>query len=251
MVDAIPSNSLLAALANQFASARQGRNNGSGSTIPGLQAGVPGVSETAPSAPSANPAVPSSAGGGIPGTATTGPGVVNSLLSGQNLTDPVTQSVLRSAREPGERGDLGGGLIGGNAAGVLSILSGGITAFPALLAGLVASDALGLPPDPNFFSANSLVNLVTDRGQSTQDLFEESVRRGAEFGGTIDSEGRITGDFGTTRTSATPLASFPSFRIGPAPRDRSENDRGSGGRVSQADRVRSSSNREAGGGFTV
>lgn len=228
MVDVTPSNSLLAALASQFAAARQGQSQGSSSVIPGLQ-GL-GGQESAPSTPTGASPV---AGGGIPGTATTGPAVANSLVNGGGFAgDPISQSVAgtllsRADRQPGERGDLGGGLVGGDPSGLLTIL-GGPLAPASLLASLVLSDAFTGIPDPNLLNTGSLADLVSsaDTGQSFQDLFSESVRRGAEFGGTIDRDGRVTGDFGTLPTATSAPASFPAIRAGVAAREESEIDRG-------------------------
>lgn len=153
-----PTAALLVALGNQRAAARQGRGQGVGSSVPGL----PGFgTEAAPGAPAVG-----SAGGGIPSTATTGQSVANALLGGTGGTgDEVAQqvaSVLLGRTEPGERGDLGVGVTGGSVGTLLSLLTGGPLAIPGVLASLVGSDVLGLPPDTNLLSTTGLAQLIAD-----------------------------------------------------------------------------------------
>ena len=191
MVDITPSNALLAALSNQFAAARQGQTPGVGSAIPGL----PGVasSESAPSVSGASLA------GGIPATATTGQSVANSLLGGVGGTgDAIAQQVagtLLSQREPGERGDLGAGVTGGDVGALLSIL-GGPAALFSIIPSLVASDAAGLPLDPSLLSATTLAELVSGTEDSSPGF-------SGEFGGALNADGSFTPAISSTGGGGT------------------------------------------------
>lgn len=167
MVD-ITSDALLAAIANQFANARQGQSPGVGSVVPGLVGAGVGEQGTV------SPAAVGSPGGGVPGTATTGPAVANALLGGGGggIGDAVSQQVagtLLGRQEAGERGDLGAGVAGGNIGALLSVL-GGIGAVPTILGSLIASDASGLPLDPSLLSTMTLAELVSGESDPGQRL---------------------------------------------------------------------------------
>lgn len=147
---------------NAFTAGAQGIPAG-GTGVQGDSGGV-----VAPAATSA------ALGGGasVPGTATTGQSLLEEIVAGG--VDPASaeaESLINRLRgigggEPGERGDLGAGVMGGDVGALLSVL-GGPLAPATILASLVASDASGLPLDPSLLTASGLASLAagTDPGE--------------------------------------------------------------------------------------
>ncbi len=139
MVDITPGTALLAALQNQFNAARQGQGQGTNSLIPGFAGSGEGADPSS---------ILSALGGGIsaggvPGTATTGSSIANSLIGGSaGAGDPLAQQVSLASglgfREGGERGDLGAGVTGGDIGMLLSTLG---PLAPLMLLGQIVSSA--------------------------------------------------------------------------------------------------------------
>lgn len=181
MVDITPGVAFLAALQNQFNAARQGQGRGTNSLIPGLPGGGEGDSGSVIGSLGSG----GISAGGVPGTATTGSSIANSLIGGgASAGDPLAQQVslasgFGSPGEPGERGDLGAGVTGGDAELLLSILSGN----PLLMAASVAQAV----NNQNFTFGNDVQPFTRTQNESFQD------NRDVQPGG-----------FGSSRTS-TPL----------------------------------------------
>lgn len=153
----ITSDALIAALANQFAAARQGQVSGGPGQLGPLGSGE-AASNTAPG-------LGGSSVGGVPGTATTGPSIANALLGGSPQSvgaGPVSQQVantlLGQRSDAPERPNVPGGSVGT----LLALLTGGAAAVPGIFGSLVTSDALGLPPDPNLLSLTGLAQLADE-----------------------------------------------------------------------------------------
>ena len=141
MVDITPSQALLAALQGRFDAARQGQGRGTNSLIPGLPGGGEGTDSGSVIGALGSGGI---SAGGVPGTATTGSSIANSLIGGgAGAGDPLAQQVSLASglgfREPGERGDLGAGVTGGDADLLMSILSGN----PLLMAAMAAQAVSG------------------------------------------------------------------------------------------------------------
>lgn len=155
----ITSGALLAALQAQFDAARQGQ-------VQGRDQGIRGLQQSAESGNSPNSLINGGiSAGGIPGTATTGVSG-NALIGG---SAPLAGAVANgspgslfstSGSEPGERGDLGAGVTGGDLELLLSILSGN----PIAMAAAIAQAVSGQPA-------------------SFGEAFALSQEQGREFGG--------------------------------------------------------------------
>lgn len=153
---------------------------------PGAQ-GVPGANGQPGADPAGTPVGSAAAGaigaGGasVPGTATTGTSILEDILAGEPA-DPAASLVDRLrgvGREPGERGDLGAGVTGGDLGALLSVL-GGPFAPASILASLAASDALGLDLDPSLLSTTSLLELAQAENESSPG-FGADATGGAPF----------------------------------------------------------------------
>lgn len=157
---------------------------------PGSQ-GIPGQGGV-PSEAGGSPGVAGSIGGGVggggsvPGTATTGQNILADIAAGTaSPTDPLAGgTIFQGAGVPGEAGDLGASVTGGDLGTLMSVL-GGPTALLSILPSLVASDALGMPLDPSLLTTTSLAQLAFGGG-------EGGAGAGTEFGGSINSDGSFT-----------------------------------------------------------
>lgn len=126
MVDISPGAAFMLALNSAFNAAHANAPQGN------LGAGIPGLAQAAAEQGGAPGQIASGATGGtVGGTATTGTNALNSLLGGgATAGDPLTQQIagtsnfLNATREPGERGDLGAGVTGGDPRLLLAMLSG-------------------------------------------------------------------------------------------------------------------------------
>ena len=142
MVDLTAGTALLAALNEQFNAARQGQPPGRSALIPGL-AGVEGQQS-----PGALNALAGISPGGVPGTATSGSSLQNSLIGGTaSATDPLAQSVSDAIgntfgdnREPGEQPERPT-VAGGNADVLLSILTGNPLLMAAVLGDAISGQS--------------------------------------------------------------------------------------------------------------
>lgn len=169
---------------------------------PGAQ-GVPGAAGQ-PASDAGGGTVAGGLGGGlggggasVPGTATTGPSLLEDILAGGDpnaLQTPGLVDRLRGLEPSGipERPDVPGGNLGA----LLSVI-GGVGAVPTLLGSLVTTDALGLPLDPSLLSATGLAQLASDDstpgfGAAGSDLTGATpVGPGTGFG--VDRPGVATG----------------------------------------------------------
>ena len=137
MVDISPGTALLAALQAQFSAARQGQNQGVGSSIPGLGGGDAGNALNATPGSLATPSL----GGGV-GSATSGQSLANSLIGGAPAGgDPLARQVSTDffgSNEGGqpERPDI----TGGDADMLAAIGMLGPLAVPLLLGQIVSQD---------------------------------------------------------------------------------------------------------------
>lgn len=156
-------------------------------------------------------------GASVPGTATTGAGILESINSGQlPVSSPsandLVDRLFGGGGEPGERGDLGAGVTGGDLETLLAVL-GGPASMPLILASLVMSDAMGLPPDPSLLGTTSLADLAFGGGDPadvglTRDITTgvvsdiNNINRSLDatfaanpdiFGGSSDNDGRDRG----------------------------------------------------------
>lgn len=195
--------------------------------VPGAQ-GIPGVGGQPGQDAGGTPAAVSggiSGGASIPGTATTGPGLLENVLAGGGA-DPLTQgapfqgAIGLGGNEPGERGDLGAGVTGGDLETLLSVL-GGPTAIAAILGSLVTSDALGLPPSTSL-GLSDLVGGSADIGSLGMSNSDRDPG-----GGPV---ARNTGNAATT-----PNVNVGSLGISQEDRDKSGPSSGSGSSPNRGD----------------
>lgn len=166
---------------------------------PGAQGipGQPGAAGDAASSVAAGPAAAGIGSGGasVPGTATTGQSILENIMTGGiDPGSPDQVSLVDRLRgfngEPGERGDLGTGVTGGDVGALLSVL-GGPFASASILSSLVASDALGMDLDPSLLSANSLLELAQ-----------------------VQAENESSPGFSADATGGTPFSFDPGVNVG-------------------------------------
>ncbi len=110
----------------------------------------------------------------------------------RNLSSSQIQPAVRTAPGlfgVGDRSDQGERprVRGGSLAGLAGVLTGGVGAFPSMIAGLALNDALGNRPSASLFgAARSLFS--RDRGDSFRDIGND--RRGRERTGPRGERGR-------------------------------------------------------------
>jgi hypothetical protein len=189
VVDITQGQALLAALQAQFNAARQGTGQGTSSTIPGLpgsggdDGGVGGVNALAGISP-----------GGVPGTATTGQSIVNSLIGGAPLGgDPLAQQVFNSPNFATLFGGGGGSGedVAGNQADLAQITGGNADVAMAALTGnpLLMAAALGLgisgqgdrPGDPVFGGGGTNFEFSQPQGSANAIPLESLDTLGGSF----------------------------------------------------------------------
>ena len=180
--------------------------------VQGIPSGVPGTPGD-PGGGVAGGVAPAGVGAGgasVPGTATTGQGILESIVAGG---DPdVARRLLPGSlfqTAPGEPGDLGAGVTGGNVNALLSVL-GGPLAIPTILGSLVASDAMGLPPDPGLLSVPSLAQIaaVGDPANRLAPVIDTTITAtpvpSGGFGGVTRARQESEIDRGRTSTPSAP-----------------------------------------------
>lgn len=213
MVDIAPGAAFLLALKNAFDAARANAPRGN------TGVGIPGISDAADQGtPSLPGQVAGSSigglGGGVPGTAPTGQNALVPALGGGEPAGTLTPLPLRqpdtvnalnfgprqNVREPGERGDQGAGVTGGNLNMLLAVLSGnplamGLAASRAVAGqdretgGAILSDGRRVPAQDRTVAPGTLtgrdvvgnIRVGNDRGGSSREA-DRGVRVGARGG---------------------------------------------------------------------
>lgn len=178
-----------------------------GITAQGVQAG-----DAMGGPPGAAAASIGAGGGSVPGTATTGEGLARGIVEGAINPGGATATSLFDRVERSGEGPERPSVPGGDIGTLLAVL-GGPTAALSIIPSLVASDALGMAPDPSLLSTTSLAELAMGGGGDSTPGFSGS--------GAINADGTIT------PAISSPLApgagTFSPIRAGGIPeRDRPE-----------------------------